>query len=133
MFQGKLQKLSLMDSTQKRQELAEYQRNLTWLRKFRTGAWCLSDALAESGASEREMRMFRSRFSHVLGLNFSCNGCFTGLQFGQWYRCLQCTDRDFCTTCVTSKHQCSCIQNICSSHADGVWVSRNICRVQMLL
>ena len=92
-----------MDATQKERELAEYQRDMTWLRKYRKGDWSWRDGLEESGVSPRQVWMFGARFSHLLGLTLNCDGGSTRLQRGQWYRCLQCTDCDVCTTCITSK------------------------------
>ena len=92
-----------MDAAQKERELAEYQRDMTWLRKYRKGGWSWRDALEESGVSPRQVWMFGARFSLLLGLSIDCDGCGTRLKRGQWYRCMQCTDCDFCTTCLTSK------------------------------
>ena len=85
-------------------EITEFDRNMTWLRLRKSNVVAWQKAVAESGVSARDAFMFGARFCDVLpGLKMQCDGCGVRLQPGQWYRCLQCTDRDFCAICVTSK------------------------------
>lgn len=44
--------------------------------------------------------MFVARFSDVLDVEISCDGCGVTLP-GRRYRCLQCMDMDLCNSCFS--------------------------------
>ena len=50
---------------------------------------------------KKELKMFVARFSDVLDVEISCDGCGVTLP-GRRYRCLQCDDMDLCTSCFSS-------------------------------
>ena len=57
---------------------------------------------------QRDISLFKARYSHSLKLKFHCNGCSTDIE-GHWYRCIYCIDFNLCTDCfkigkTTSEH-----------------------------
>ncbi|XP_012939826.1 zinc finger ZZ-type and EF-hand domain-containing protein 1 [Aplysia californica] len=50
---------------------------------------------------KKELKMFVARFSDVIDVEISCDGCGVTLP-GRRYRCLQCDDMDLCTSCFSS-------------------------------
>ena len=57
---------------------------------------------------QRDICLFKARYSSSLKIEFICDGCSETIE-GRWYRCLHCIDFDLCTNCykngkTTSEH-----------------------------
>ena len=57
---------------------------------------------------QRDICLFKARYSSSLKLKFICGVCSKKIK-GRWYRCLHCTDFNLCTNCyengkTTSEH-----------------------------
>ncbi|XP_039110431.1 zinc finger ZZ-type and EF-hand domain-containing protein 1 isoform X2 [Hyaena hyaena] len=81
-------------------ELADAKQNSEWMDECRDGmfeAWYEKIA-QEDPEKQRKMHMFIARYSDLLHVDISCDGCD---EIAPWhrYRCLQCSDMDLCTTC----------------------------------
>ena len=50
---------------------------------------------------QRDICLFKARYSSSLKLKFICNGCFENIE-RRWYRCLRCIDFDLCNNCYKS-------------------------------
>ena len=50
------------------------------------------------------MHLFVARFSDILTVSITCNGCDVTLS-GRRYRCLDCLDVDLCNDCYTSEYE----------------------------
>ncbi|XP_064597879.1 zinc finger ZZ-type and EF-hand domain-containing protein 1-like [Liolophura sinensis] len=84
-------------------ELREYEQCKTWFQE------CSADSgkgfstwyHKHDGVSSEErkpIQMFVAKFSDLLDVEISCDGCSVTLP-GRRYRCLQCEDMDLCATC----------------------------------
>ncbi|XP_078294074.1 zinc finger ZZ-type and EF-hand domain-containing protein 1 isoform X2 [Panthera onca] len=81
-------------------ELADAKQNSEWMDECQDGmfeAWYEKIA-QEDPEKQRKMHMFIARYSELLHVDISCDGCD---EIAPWhrYRCLQCSDMDLCTTC----------------------------------
>ncbi|KPI90856.1 hypothetical protein ABL78_0089 [Leptomonas seymouri] len=47
----------------------------------------------------------KAAYSRCRPSGFLCDGCGKGLVPGDWYRCNQCPDRDYCATCVVEDYK----------------------------
>ena len=50
---------------------------------------------------QRDISLFKARYSSSLKTVFICDGCSMDIG-GRWYRCLHCIDMDLCTNCYDS-------------------------------
>ena len=50
---------------------------------------------------QRDICLFKARYSYSLKLVFTCDGCSKKIN-GQWYRCLHCIDFNLCINCYKS-------------------------------
>ena len=50
---------------------------------------------------QRDISLFKARYSSSLKLKFICDGCSEKIE-DRWYRCLHCIDFDLCTSCYKS-------------------------------
>ncbi|KAH9489895.1 Zinc finger ZZ-type and EF-hand domain-containing protein 1 [Bulinus truncatus] len=84
------------------EEIAEYERSMKWYGEIKQ-----SDDINEwfkqkegNRDDKKAVKMFVARFSDVLDVEISCDGCGVTLP-GRRYRCLQCLDMDLCTSCFS--------------------------------
>ena len=65
-------------------------------------AWCKKHWRKGEIDVQRDICLFKARYSSSLKLAFfACDGCSDKVE-GRWYRCLHCTDFDLCTNCYKS-------------------------------
>ena len=50
---------------------------------------------------QRDINLFKARYSFSLKIRIMCNGCSEYIR-GRWYRCLHCVDMDQCDDCFMS-------------------------------
>ena len=50
---------------------------------------------------QRDISLFKARYSSSLKIGYICDGCSKNIE-GRWYRCLHCIDFDLCTSCYKS-------------------------------
>ena len=50
---------------------------------------------------QRDISLFRVRYSHSLELKFHCNVCCNDIK-SHWYRCIHCIDVNLCINCFKS-------------------------------
>ena len=51
--------------------------------------------------AQRDINLFKARYSSNLKISFMCDGCSEEI-IGRWYRCLHCVDMDQCANCFMS-------------------------------
>uniref|UniRef100_A0A673V2A9 Zinc finger ZZ-type and EF-hand domain containing 1 n=1 Tax=Suricata suricatta TaxID=37032 RepID=A0A673V2A9_SURSU len=91
---------SVISQWSEEDELADAKQNSEWMDECQDGmfeAWYEKIA-QEDPEKQRKMHMFIARYSELLHVDISCDGCD---EIAPWhrYRCLQCSDMDLCTTC----------------------------------
>ena len=64
-------------------------------------AWCKKHWLKGEIDVQRDISLFKARYSSTLKLEFICSGCSEKIE-DRWYRCLHCIDFDLCTSCCKS-------------------------------
>ncbi|XP_020615974.1 zinc finger ZZ-type and EF-hand domain-containing protein 1-like isoform X2 [Orbicella faveolata] len=85
------------------QELDHYEEGNTWLEEAkRDMSWVYRlQHEAQTVEERRRMHLFVARFSDILDVSITCNGCDVSLS-GRRYRCLDCLDVDLCNSCYTN-------------------------------
>lgn len=59
------------------------------------------------------MNLFIARFSRILGVVTTCDGCDCDVTLsGRRYRCLNCPDIDLCSNCYMCEYKCSEMKHI---------------------
>ncbi|PVD39043.1 hypothetical protein C0Q70_01670 [Pomacea canaliculata] len=88
-------------SEQKEEELKDYEQCLHWFDECSKGFsnWYKREEDA-SKEEKKAIQMFIARFSDLLDVEITCDGCGNTLP-GRRYRCVQCVDLDLCTTCFS--------------------------------
>ncbi|CAL1538237.1 unnamed protein product [Lymnaea stagnalis] len=84
------------------EEMEDYERSMRWYSEI-TQSEEINDWFKqkEGGKDDKKsVKMFVARFSDVLDVEISCDGCGVTLP-GRRYRCLQCMDMDLCTSCFS--------------------------------
>ena len=66
-----------------------------------TSVWRKKHRLKGDVDVQRDICLFKARYSSSLKLGFICDGCSEKIE-GRWYRCLHCIDFDLCTNCCKS-------------------------------
>ena len=66
-----------------------------------TFAWRQKHWLKGETDVQRDICLFKARYSSCLKLAFGCDGCFKNNE-GRWYRCLHCIDFNLCINCYKS-------------------------------
>ncbi|XP_078346247.1 zinc finger ZZ-type and EF-hand domain-containing protein 1-like isoform X2 [Oculina patagonica] len=89
-----------MKDMNEQQELDHYQEGNVWLGEAQQDmAWIHRlQSEAQTVDERRRMHLFVARFSDILDVTITCNGCDITLS-GRRYRCLNCLDVDLCNTC----------------------------------
>ena len=64
-------------------------------------AWNSKHVLKGEVDVQRDICLFKARYSSSIEIEFTCDGCSEKIQSG-WYRCLHCIDFDLCTNCFKS-------------------------------
>ncbi|XP_067393967.1 zinc finger ZZ-type and EF-hand domain-containing protein 1 isoform X2 [Emydura macquarii macquarii] len=121
-------------------EIADYKQNSEWMDECQDvmfEAWYEKIAQADP-EKQRKMHMFVARYSDLLNVDISCDGCD---EIAPWhrYRCLQCNDMDLCRTCFLGgvkpkghedDHEMVNMEYACD-HCQGVIIGRrmncNVC------
>ncbi|RUS90800.1 hypothetical protein EGW08_001419, partial [Elysia chlorotica] len=80
------------------EELEEYNRYMDWFKEVAGDFGTWFSHMAEDITDKKSLKWFVARFSDVLDVEITCDGCRTTLP-GRRYRCLQCVDMDLCTAC----------------------------------
>ncbi|XP_055877134.1 zinc finger ZZ-type and EF-hand domain-containing protein 1-like isoform X1 [Biomphalaria glabrata] len=84
------------------EEVAEYERSMKWYNEIKQmeeiNSWFKHKENIKD--DKKAVKMFVARFSDVLDVEISCDGCSVTLP-GRRYRCLQCMDMDLCTSCFS--------------------------------
>ena len=112
----------VVDACDEQQEIADHQRNMTWIVDSRKEFLRWYERMSQSGGgggsrgggggaggsggaddssssrTARDVQMFVARYCDLLDVEISCDGCGNTLP-GRRYRCLQCKDMDLCSTC----------------------------------
>ncbi|XP_022784131.1 zinc finger ZZ-type and EF-hand domain-containing protein 1-like [Stylophora pistillata] len=73
--------------------LLEAKRDMSWFSRLQNEA--------QTDQERRRMHLFVARFSDILDVSITCDGCDITLS-GRRYRCLNCMDVDLCNTCYLS-------------------------------
>ncbi|XP_027043421.1 zinc finger ZZ-type and EF-hand domain-containing protein 1-like isoform X1 [Pocillopora damicornis] len=85
------------------QELDHYEEGNGWLQEAKRDISWFSRLQneAQTDQERRRMHLFVARFSDILDVSITCDGCDVTLS-GRRYRCLNCMDVDLCNTCYLS-------------------------------
>ncbi|XP_059146557.1 zinc finger ZZ-type and EF-hand domain-containing protein 1-like isoform X2 [Physella acuta] len=82
-------------------EMEDYELSMKWYEEINRSDINEWFRQKESSKDDKKVvKMFVARFSDVLDVEISCDGCGVTLP-GRRYRCLQCMDMDLCTTCFS--------------------------------
>ncbi|GFS06647.1 zinc finger ZZ-type and EF-hand domain-containing protein 1-like, partial [Elysia marginata] len=80
------------------EELEEYNLYMNWFKEVAGDFDSWMSRMNDSNCDKKAFKWFIARFSDVLDVEITCDGCRTTLP-GRRYRCLQCVDMDLCTAC----------------------------------
>ncbi|KAG5496170.1 hypothetical protein JKF63_02471 [Porcisia hertigi] len=62
--------------------------------------------LRERVAQEQDLKIeTKSAHARCHGSSYICDGCGKSCKVGDWYRCNECLDRDYCTACVLEHYR----------------------------
>ncbi|BFZ03746.1 hypothetical protein BsWGS_06784 [Bradybaena similaris] len=82
-------------------EIAEYEQSMKWYGEINANDINNWFSMKEGTKEDKKtLKMFVARFSDVLDVEISCDGCGVTLP-GRRYRCLQCMDMDLCNSCFS--------------------------------
>ena len=86
-------------------EVEMYKRHKRYFEEVKaigTGAWCSQNCLKGQIDVQRDIGLFKVRYSSKLEIPFYCDGCSYYFIGGCVYRCHYCTDMNLCKNCFNS-------------------------------
>ena len=108
------ERLKTVQQVTETEELEDYKQNMQWWEQCKTSSsfhnWFKEKDNETEPESIKKRQMFISKFSDLLEVEISCDGCGTPLP-ARRYRCLQCEDVDLCSNCFTSGVNPSSVSN----------------------